>query len=81
MFRIWLAVILFGVLTTLSSPPAGAQPKDVADRCLTTLYNYPAGDNAAKAPNPVVSLEPGGLASKNTFSDKDSGTLTAAAKK
>ena len=45
------------ILAALLSPPAGAGPKGKIDGCLTSLYNYPAGDPKAYKGPPRISLQ------------------------
>ena len=76
---LWMLIVAisFVVLTTWSNPPARAEPKDATDRCLTTLYNYPADET----PKPVVARNTAGPVARKISSDTNGQKLTAAAKK
>ena len=57
MRQICQVCFLLLVLAALSAHPAVAETRMGADRCLTTLYNYPADDRAADRSRPIIRLQ------------------------
>ncbi len=52
-----MLLVIAGALSALFAASATAEPKAGADRCLTTLYNYPAEAEPARASRPLITLE------------------------
>jgi hypothetical protein len=55
--KTWRLLIIAGALSTLCAASSAAETKTAVDRCLTTLYNYPAETQPARASIPLVTLE------------------------